>query len=291
MKIFVTMLLGIIIPTIKYGIVIGFLWSIGYTAFICFRDFYNRLIRLENKMGELINYVEKIEDDNHVSINISASNIYQLIAQHKKDVDIVIQNLYESQKMIDYNNVHNNEIITENFELFEKHILAQIDKIKIHKKDIEYINYVLKHTQFQIDEIVRDMSPIKVIVGYDQLHQSLFVNKNITSLTELYKSTGEQPFHFHLSSLESFQNIKIIDLAILYKISLTIYTILSNGDKNVIEHRDHIYKNFNPYESLIKSNVTMDILLNEPTTRCIIEYIMEIRPDIKFTWSGMNISI
>lgn len=291
MNSFATNIVGIIIPFVKYSIGTGFLWSILYTIFICVRDFHNRIVRLENKMIDLIKYNEKLEDELHVAMSINASNIQQTIENHKKMTETALHKLYKSQKISDSNNISNYQLITDNFELLEKHVVTQLDKIKTHKKDIESINYLLKHAQFQIDEIVKDMSPIKVIVGNDQMQQSLFTNKNITSLSELYKSVGEQPFHFHLSSFESLTKIKTIDLAILYKISLSMYTITPNGDKNVLEDTASVFVNFNPYESLIKSNVTIELLFGEETCKKVINHIIEIRPDIQFVWSGMKLSI
>jgi len=82
---------------------------------------------------------------------------------------------------------------------------------------------------------------------------------------------GEQPFHVNLSSFESLMNIKMIDLAILYKISLSMYTLASNEEKNVLERISSTYINFNPYESIIKSNVTMQMLLEEETCKKVID--------------------
>ncbi len=291
MKSFTTIIVGVIIPFIKYSILGGLLWGFVYTIFVCFRDFYNRMVRLENKMIDLINYIEKVEDDLHVSMSINASNFHQLFEQYKKKVDTILQKFHETQEISNTNNISNNEMITENFELLEKHVRIQLDKLKTHRMDIENMRYLLNHTQFQIDEIVKDMSPIKVIVGNNRLQQSLFVNKNVSSLNELYKSVGEQPFHFELSSFESLMNIKMIDLAILYKISLSMYTLVPNEEKNVVEQISSTYINFNPYESTIKSNVTKELLFGEETCKKVIESIIKIRPDIQFVWSGMNLSI
>ena len=63
MKSFITTFVGVIIPFIKYSILGGFLWAFFYTIFVCVRDFYNRMVRLENKMIDLINYIEKVEED------------------------------------------------------------------------------------------------------------------------------------------------------------------------------------------------------------------------------------
>ena len=293
MKYFTTTLVGVIISFIKYSICGCFLWAFFYTIFVCIRDFYNRTVRIENKMIDLINYIEKVEDDLHVSMSINASNFQQSFEQYKKRIDSVLQKFYEALEISDTTNISNNEIITDNFELLEKHVMIQLDNLKTNRKDIENMRYLLNHTQFQIDEIVKDMSPIKVIVGNNKLKQSLFVNKNVSSLTELYKSVGEQSFHFDLSSFESLMNIKMIDLAILYKISLSMYTLAaaSNEEKNVLERISSTYINFNPYESIIKSNVTMQMLLEEETCKKVIDYLTKIRPDIQFVWSGMNLSI
>ena len=159
-----------------------------------------------------------------------------------------------------------------------------LPELKINQNDIEL---------YSITNDCETYSKTRFILfGYLDNQKSIFADiDNITDMMDFYYITNYVRFHFYLDSLIFFTNIKILNLAILYSItlSMSVYNKKNEYLKFILESKHSTYKSMNPYMSLNQSKISMQQLMNETSCRTIIEYVSQLRPDIRFTWNGISL--
>lgn len=217
------------------------------------------------------------------------SSVEKLVKEIINSIDILNANFSKKNYETDI------EIVNENNELLEKYVILQMQQLEEHSMQINSIQCILTD-QLQVNntlhEKIKDIQvrldsymSISIFVG-NVNQQNIYSNiQQTTSINYIYDLVHKEPFEFHLHSLQSFINIKQIDLALLY---IMCSSMIGEPNNEIVEAcKREPYILFNPYNSLYKSNVTMDMLLEEPRCKRMIHYIQNIRPDIEFTWSGM----